>query len=100
MKAEEACSYRGGGGTGLHCNSLDVNGNYTAEATWTCSPVVAESEMCNSTVWCASGICDSGHVRVHEPDVLLHVVLVRRADVRALIANPVLRGGATSPRRS
>lgn len=59
IKVEEACSYRGGGTPALRCDSLDVTGQlYTDRTTWTCKPAVANGKPCNSTVWCASGICD------------------------------------------
>ena len=57
-KAEEVCSYRGSGSPALRCNSLDAVGNYTDPSLWMCEPVVANGELCNSTVWCSAGICD------------------------------------------
>ena len=60
ITSEEACSYRGSGAPALRCNSLDPvdSSNYSAESTWTCEPAVALGEACNTTVWCANGICD------------------------------------------
>jgi hypothetical protein len=58
-EAEEACSYRGGGDTGLRCNSYDPGGDvYRARTDWTCQPTVANDTGCNSTVWCSDGVCD------------------------------------------
>lgn len=57
--AEEACSYRGGGDTVLRCSSYDaVNDVYRARGDWKCEAPVANESGCNSTVWCADGICD------------------------------------------
>lgn len=59
IKSEEACSYRGGGTPALRCDSLDPTGQvYTDPSTWTCKAPVANGQPCNTTVWCASGICD------------------------------------------
>jgi hypothetical protein len=58
VRGEEACSYRGSGTPALHCDSLDDVGGYTDPATWTCKPTVANGQLCNSSVWCTSGICD------------------------------------------
>jgi hypothetical protein len=58
-KAEEACSWRGGGEPGLHCETFDLDsGLYTDAGTWTCKPSVANGQPCNSSVWCAQGLCD------------------------------------------
>jgi hypothetical protein len=60
IQDEEACSYRGSGTPGLRCNSLDSTGNYNLDRTqWTCQPTIGNTAaFCNSTVWCASGLCD------------------------------------------
>lgn len=73
-KSEEACSTRGGGDTGLHCNSYDptlvsdptiqpgqpgYNPNgYRPRADWKCVKTETIGTDCNSTVWCTDGICD------------------------------------------
>jgi len=70
-KSEEACSTRGGGDTALHCNSYNpdlvsppegqpgYNPNlYRPRADWKCVPTEAIGNGCNSTVWCANGLCD------------------------------------------
>jgi hypothetical protein len=57
--AEEACSYRGGGDTGLRCSSYDPGTDtYNARNLWKCTATVANESGCNSTVWCSDGICD------------------------------------------
>jgi hypothetical protein len=59
IKDEEACSTRGSGDTHLRCQSYDFGINdYPDAASWICQPTIANGEPCNSTVWCASGICD------------------------------------------
>lgn len=68
--AEEACSYRAGGDTGLHCDSWDdVNNDFAARNEWTCKAGVANGETCNSSVWCADGLCDtaSGDFKCKSP---------------------------------
>lgn len=59
-RAEEACSWRGGGEPGLHCETFDPTdaGDYTDAGTWKCKANVANGQPCNSSVWCAQGICD------------------------------------------
>jgi len=59
---ETACSHRGGGDTGLRCSSWDPGtGLYNDDrATWTCQPQVADGEFCNTTVSCATGVCEPG----------------------------------------
>jgi hypothetical protein len=56
--AEEACSYKGNGQTGLRCDSYDfVAGEYRPRSEWTCQPQVALGEGCNVTSWCSNGLC-------------------------------------------
>lgn len=66
---EVACSTRAGGDTGLHCNSYDpslitaenLNG-YRPQGEWRCVAGIANNDDgagCNSTVWCADGLCNS-----------------------------------------
>jgi hypothetical protein len=58
-KSEEACSWRGGGDPGRHCETFDLGtGQYTDAGLWTCQDNVANGQPCNSSVWCADGICD------------------------------------------
>jgi len=57
--AEEACSFRGSGGNGFHCDSYDYGaGAYRPRNEWTCQPNVANGQGCNLSAWCADGICD------------------------------------------
>lgn len=66
VKNEEACSTRGGGDTNLHCLTYDPNSDATAPPNyylprdqWKCVPNVGTDAPCNSTVWCADGICET-----------------------------------------
>lgn len=57
--SESACSNRGGGAPAMRCDSWDgVSVNYRPREEWLCKPTVANGQACNSTVWCADGICD------------------------------------------
>jgi hypothetical protein len=62
IDSEIACSWRGGGDTGLACASYDlVTGNYKPNrADWTCQPSVANGAICNNSVSCTNGLCDPG----------------------------------------
>lgn len=60
IKNEEACSTRGSGDTNLRCTTYDLSAPdfYRPRDEWKCAPTVANDSDCNSTVWCAEGICD------------------------------------------
>jgi hypothetical protein len=59
LAAEVACSSRGGGDTGLMCESY-VWEYKTDRSQWLCKPARANGLVCNTSVSCASGICDPG----------------------------------------
>jgi hypothetical protein len=61
IKNEEACSSRGSGDTKLRCTTYDLNAPdyYRPRSQWVCQPQVDLNADCNSTVWCANGICDT-----------------------------------------
>lgn len=62
LSDEEACSTRGGGDTGLRCDTWQgVAGGYLPRNQWTCQPTLALDSECNSTVQCNGGICDEGN---------------------------------------
>lgn len=57
--AEEACSYRRGGLTNLHCDNYDyVGGAYRARTDWKCVPRVAAGGRCNYSNWCTNEVCN------------------------------------------
>ncbi len=57
--AQDLCSKRGGGQTGLHCNAYDpVLGAYLPEASWTCQPALPNGSPCNTDTYCSSFVCD------------------------------------------
>lgn len=59
LLAEYACSYRANGETNLRCDSFDpVQGDYRPRTDWKCAAQVANDADCNTSAWCASGICD------------------------------------------
>lgn len=61
IASEIACSQRGGGDTGLRCDSYDfVLGDWRPRSEWKCQKTVPNGEGCNTTVWCSDGICDPG----------------------------------------
>jgi hypothetical protein len=64
LMAEYACSYRAGGDTNLRCASADDAGNYLPRDEWKCAATVGNEQYCNSSAWCADGVCDpeSGYV--------------------------------------
>jgi hypothetical protein len=61
IASEIACSQRGGGDTGLRCDSYDFDaGGWRPRSEWTCQKTVPNGAGCNTTVWCSEGICDPG----------------------------------------
>jgi hypothetical protein len=59
VSGEDACSWRGGGDTGLRCGSYSTGtGSYLSRDQWTCQPTVAVSGFCNTTVSCNNAICE------------------------------------------
>lgn len=59
IKADEACSYRGGGDTNRYCDTYDyVNDNVRPPADWKCLAAQPNDGNCNTSVWCATGVCD------------------------------------------
>lgn len=59
LRSEEACSYRGSADTNLRCETYDFDaGAYRPRSEWKCAAQVAKGQGCNSTAWCADGICD------------------------------------------
>lgn len=70
VRDEQACSWRGSGDTNLRCASYDfVNDQYKPRNQWTCEPTVANNQGCNSTVWCAQGICNPDNNYVCESPI-------------------------------
>jgi hypothetical protein len=59
--AQDLCSKRGGGSTGLFCDAYDhAAGAYRAEASWKCAPAKALGAPCNTDTYCASMLCAPG----------------------------------------
>jgi hypothetical protein len=59
IRAEEACSYRGGADNNLRCDSWDPDaGVYQARGDWKCAATVPNGAGCNTSAWCADGICE------------------------------------------
>jgi hypothetical protein len=57
--AQDLCSKRGGGESGLYCNAYDsVLGAYLPEATWTCQTARSTGSPCNTDTYCSSFVCD------------------------------------------
>ena len=56
--AQDLCSKRGGGVSGLYCDAFDFGANaYRAENTWTCKSAVANAGACNTDSYCSSFVC-------------------------------------------
>ena len=56
--AQDLCSKRGGGVSGLYCDAYDFGaGAYRAEAAWTCKGAVANAGACNTDSYCGSFVC-------------------------------------------
>jgi hypothetical protein len=56
--AEEACSYRGSGDTGNHCEFYDFLANdFAPQGEWKCAGGRANAEDCANTAWCQSAVC-------------------------------------------
>jgi len=56
--AQDLCSKRGGGQSGLFCDGYDfVAGAYRPEATWKCAAAKSLGGDCNSDPYCGSFVC-------------------------------------------
>jgi hypothetical protein len=75
IRAEEACSYRGGADNNLRCDSWNPDaGVYNARADWKCAATVPNGAGCNTTAWCSDGICepdDGGFYRCVSPAAVI-----------------------------
>jgi len=57
--AQDLCSKRGGGQSGLFCDAYDpVLGVHRTESTWTCKVVHGAGAACNTDSYCSSFVCD------------------------------------------
>lgn len=58
--AQDLCSKRGDGQSGLYCDTFDfVAGAYRTESTWTCKAAVANGSACSTDSYCSSFVCDA-----------------------------------------
>jgi V8-like Glu-specific endopeptidase len=56
--AQDLCSKRGGGQSGLFCDAYDFGaGAYRAEGSWTCKAALADGAACNTDPYCGSFVC-------------------------------------------
>jgi V8-like Glu-specific endopeptidase len=56
--AQELCSVRGGGQSGMYCDGYDfVGGAYKTELTWTCKSAQANGASCGADAACTSAVC-------------------------------------------
>ncbi|HSO38038.1 MAG TPA: trypsin-like serine protease, partial [Labilithrix sp.] len=56
--AQDLCSKRGGGTSGLYCDAYDFGANaYRPESTWTCKSAVADGGACGTDSYCSSFVC-------------------------------------------
>jgi V8-like Glu-specific endopeptidase len=56
--AQELCSKRNGGASGLYCDGYDfVAGAYKTESTWTCKAAGANGASCGTNPDCTSYVC-------------------------------------------
>jgi hypothetical protein len=59
--SQDLCSKRGGGQSGLYCNTYDfLLDAYLPEASWTCQPERGDGLACNTDSYCSSFVCDPG----------------------------------------
>jgi hypothetical protein len=57
--AQDLCSKRGGGQSGLFCDAYDpVLGVHRDESTWTCKTAHGAGGACNTDTYCSSFVCD------------------------------------------
>ncbi|MDB4935134.1 MAG: hypothetical protein JWP87_2106 [Labilithrix sp.] len=58
--AQDLCSKRGGGQSGLYCDAYDsALGAYRTESTWTCKSALADGSGCSTDAYCSSFVCDA-----------------------------------------
>jgi hypothetical protein len=56
--AQDFCSKRGGGDTGLYCDAYDfVANDYRAESTWKCAGAQGDGSSCSTDQYCTSHVC-------------------------------------------
>ncbi len=56
--AQDLCSKRGAGASGLYCDAYDFGaGAYRAESAWTCKAAVATGGACTADASCSSSVC-------------------------------------------
>lgn len=73
VEYEEACSYRGGGGSGNYCKYSDFATGGTDlpdAAAWKCTPANGAGAPCQSSTWCKDTICDDTTLHCTTPDRL------------------------------
>jgi hypothetical protein len=59
-EAQYACSYRGGGETGLTCVVADVEaGTFLPPSQWVCAPMFDGGALCYANLDCRDGICNN-----------------------------------------
>jgi hypothetical protein len=65
---EEACSYRGGGGTGNYCLWTDPGGATLPSADWKCTAAGAPPAGCLLSTWCKDSVCDGVSLLCTSPE--------------------------------